>query len=151
MEIDDQNVPNKYTQSVSGTIRRSSLKGKNNNLKLSSKLSDQIKKRNSVSWGKGETFQFKAMKAMFLENTFSIAKKTEEEKKKNKLFVEHRKQSIKNEFSYVKELLKKNKNIIDELEEENNDEIKENTSKNIEVGKTSVDDNESGTESSGES
>ena len=52
---------------------------------------------------------------------------------KKKSFVEKRKQSIKNEFALAKELLKKEK-ALDEIENET-EEVKENTNKNLQVGK----------------
>ena len=57
-------------------------------------------------------------------------KSNEEEHKK---FVETRKKSIKNEFSLVKELMKKNKNIIEEVEDWD-EEVKKNTDKNVQIG-----------------
>ena len=80
-------------------------------------------KRNSVSWGQSNTFQFKAMKAMFTEST-DLQKLPKEEEQKHQEFIENRRKSIKNEFSLVKEMLAKNKNIIEEEEEEANDEVK---------------------------
>ena len=119
-KIQQQNAP-----------RRSSLKGSkpidaHNLLKLKKGV------RHSVSFGQSNTFQFKAMKAMFQEShdVDKPKKSTEEEHKK---FVESRKKSIKNEFSLVKEMLKKNKNIIEELED-SDEEVKKNTDKNIKIG-----------------
>ena len=112
--------------------RRSSLKTHDNNQLDGAELLKIKNKRNSVSWGQSNTFQFKAMKAMFQEShdVDKPKKQTEEEHKK---FVESRKKSIKNEFSLVKEMLKKNKNIIEELED-SDEEVKKNTDKNIKIG-----------------
>ena len=111
--------------------RRSSLKG---NKPIDPNQLLKIKKgaRHSVSFGQSNTFQFKAMKAMFQEShdVDKPKKSTEEEHKK---FVESRKKSIKNEFCLVKEMLKKNKNIIEELED-SDEEVKKNTDKNIKIG-----------------
>ena len=51
---------------------------------------------------------------------------------KNNKFIEKRKKSIKNEFSLVKELLKKQQEEIEVVE---NEEVIENTNKNLQVGK----------------
>ena len=109
--------------------RRSSLK--NQDMKIDPKLNK--KKRNSVSWGQSNTFQFKAMKALFQE-TSDLKFKPKEEEHKHQKFVENRKKSIKNEFALVKELMAKNKNISEEEYDEQNDEVKKNTNKNIEMG-----------------
>ena len=114
-------------------VRRSSLKASGTTAKLDPQNLLKIKgKRHSVSFGQSNTFQFKAMKAMFQEShdVDKPKKQTEEEHKK---FVESRKKSIKNEFSLVKEMLKKNKNIIEELED-SDEEVKKNTDKNIKIG-----------------
>ena len=89
--------------------RRSSLKTSDTGSKLDPQNLLKIKgKRHSVSFGQSNTFQFKAMKAMFQEShdADKPKKANEEEHKK---FVESRKKSIKNEFSLVKELMKQNK------------------------------------------
>ncbi len=114
-------------------VRRSSLKSGDGSNKLDHQNLLKFKgKRHSVSFGQSNTFQFKAMKAMFQEShdVDKPKKSTEEEHKK---FVESRKKSIKNEFSLVKEMLKKNKNIIEELED-SDEEVKKNTDKNIKIG-----------------
>ena len=114
-------------------VRRSSLKSGDGSNKLDPQNLLKFKgKRHSVSFGQSNTFQFKAMKAMFQEShdVDKPKKSTEEEHKK---FVESRKKSIKNEFSLVKEMLKKNKNIIEELED-SDEEVKKNTDKNIKIG-----------------
>ena len=111
--------------------RRSSLKSSDTNSKLDPESLLKIKsKRNSVSWGQSNTFQFKAMKAMFQE-TKDIEKPSKEKEEKHQKFVEDRRKSIKNEFSIVKELMK-NKNIIDE--EDMDEEVKKNTDKNVQIG-----------------
>ena len=93
-------------------------------------------KRNSVSWGKSNAFEFKAMKAMFTESVDLNKKETDEDKKKHQKFLENRKASIKNEFSLIKELMKKSGPTI--IEEENDEEAKDNKKKNIEMGKESL-------------
>ena len=93
-------------------------------------------KRNSVSWGKSNTFQFKAMKAMFTESVDLNKKETEEDKKKHQQFLENRKASIKNEFTLIKELMKKTGQPI--IEEENDEEAKNNMKKNLEIGKEAL-------------
>ena len=109
--------------------RRSSLKTPDNNPKNLLKLKE---KRHSVSWGKSDTFQFKQMKATFQESKdVEIQDKTKEIKHKE--FVENRRKSIKDEFSLVKEALKKSI-IEEEDDEETNDEVKKNTDQNIKLG-----------------
>ena len=123
----------KTAEAKKPTARRSSLKASDSGSKLDPQNLLKIKgKRHSVSFGQSNTFQFKAMKAMFQEShdVDKPKKSTEEEHKK---FVESRKKSIKNEFSLVKEMLKKNKNIIEELED-SDEEVKKNTDKNIKIG-----------------
>ena len=90
-------------------------------------------KRNSISWGNSDTFQFKAMRAMF-EESKDINEKSnnEEEGEKHKQFVETRRRSIKNEFLLVKEFVK-NK-MIEEGEDEIDEEVKKNTDTNIKNG-----------------
>ena len=114
--------------------RRSSLKATDSGSKLDPNNILKIKegKRHSVSFGQSNTFQFKAMKAMFQESHDADKPKklTEEEHKK---FIESRKKSIKNEFSIVKEMMKSNKNIIEELED-SDEEVKKNTDKNVKIG-----------------
>ena len=131
-------------------VRRSSLKSTDTNAKLvPESLSKACNKRNSVSWGQSNTFQFKAMKAMFTESTDVNQPKKETEEKHQK-FLESRKKSIKNEFSIVKELMKNNKNIIEE--DELDEEVKKNTNKNVKIGKDALnEDSESGSSSSSES
>ena len=114
--------------------RRSSLKATDTGSNLDPQNILKIKegKRHSVSFGQSNTFQFKAMKAMFQESHDADKPKklTEEEHKK---FIESRKKSIKNEFSIVKEMMKSNKNIIEELED-SDEEVKKNTDKNVKIG-----------------
>lgn len=130
--------------------RRSSLKTSDTNAKLDPESLLKIKnKRNSVSWGQSNTFQFKAMKAMFQESNDINQPKKEKEEKHQK-FLESRKKSIKNEFSIVKELMKNNKNIIEE--DEFDEEVKKNTNKNVKIGKDALnEEDESGSSSSSES
>ena len=128
--------------------RRSSLKAPNNNQNLL-KLKE---KRHSVSWGKSDTFQFKQMKATFQESKdVEIPLKEKEAKEtKHKEFVENRRKSIKDEFSLVKELMKKNI-IEEEDDEETNDELKKNTDKNVQLGHDALNEQESESSSSDES
>ena len=108
----------------------SSARGKRSSLRIPNSInSNDIfkKKRNSVSFKFGENFQFKELRARFQE---SEPNKVNEEK--NNKFIEARKKSIKNEFSLVKELLKKQQEEIEEVE---NEEVIENTNKNLQVGK----------------
>ena len=111
--------------------RRSSFKNSNQNQKLDPQTLGKLKKRNSVSWGQSNTFEFKEMKAMFQESNEVNQPKKEDEEKHLK-FLESRKKSIKNEFSIVKELMK-NKNFIAE-EEDVDEEVKNNTDKNVKFG-----------------
>ena len=93
-------------------------------------------KRNSISWGNSDTFQFKAMRAMFEESKdINVNSNKEEEGEKHKQFVETRRRSIKDEFLMVKEFVK-NK-MIEEGEEgddEVDEEVKKNTDTNIKNG-----------------
>ena len=127
--------------------RRSSLKSSDTNAKLDPESLLKLKnKRNSVSWGQSNTFQFKAMKAMFQESK-EVDKPSKETAERHQKFVESRKKSIKNEFSIVKEMMK-NKNMIAE-EEDSDEEVKKNTDKNIQIGKDALnEESESGTSSS---
>ena len=115
--------------------RRSSLKSNNNKLD-STELMKQKNKRNSVSWGLTNTFKFKAMKAMFQESN-DINKPRKYTTDEHKLFVENRKKSIKDEFSIVKEMMKKDKNLMEEVEIDD-DEVKKNTEKNLKMAKESL-------------
>ena len=114
-------------------VRRSSLKASGTGAKLDPQNLLKIKgKRHSVSFGQSNTFQFKAMKAMFQES-YDADKPKKSNEEEHKKFVETRKKSIKNEFSLVKELMKKNKNIIEEVEDWD-EEVKKNTDKNVQIG-----------------
>jgi hypothetical protein len=141
---------NESKQSKIVQARRSSLKTHDPNSQLDPEAFNKVKnKRNSVSWGQSNTFQFKAMKAMFTESTDVNQPKKETEEKHQK-FLESRKKSIKNEFSIVKELMKNNKNIIEE--DEFDEEVKKNTNKNVKIGKDALnEESESGSSSSSES
>ena len=121
--------------------RRSSLKCSDNNAQNLLKFKN---KRHSVSWGKSDTFQFKQMKATFQE-TKDVEIPNKEKEVKHKEFVENRRKSIKDEFSLVKEALKKNI-IEEEDDEETNDEVKKNTDQNIKLGHDAL--NEEDSESS---
>ena len=130
--------------------RRSSLK--NTESKPQGALLKLKEKRNSVSWGKSDTFQFKQMKATFQESKdVELPEKEKIEKQtKHKEFVENRRKSIKDEFSLVKEALKKNI-IEEEDDEETNDEVKKNTDKNVKLGHDALNEEESESSSSEES
>ncbi len=124
--------------------RRSSLKPQDSHQLGTLKIKN---KRTSVSWGQSNTFQFKAMKAMFQESN-DLNKPVDE--KKHKQFLETRKKSIKNEFSIVKELMKNNAKILEE--DEGDDELKKNTDKNVLIGKEGLnEESESGSSSGNES
>lgn len=127
--------------------RRSSLKASDSGSKLDPQNLLKIKggKRHSVSFGQSNTFQFKAMKAMFQESHDAEKPKkfVEEDHKK---FLESRKKSIKNEYSLVKELMKKNKNIIEE-EDDSDEEVKKNTDKNVKIGKEALNEDNSSSSS----
>ena len=129
--------------------RRSSLKTTDSNPHNLIKLKE---KRHSVSWGKSDTFQFKQMKATFQESKdVELPEKEKKEKQtKHKEFVENRRKSIKDEFSLVKEALKKNI-IEEEDDEETNDEVKKNTDKNVKLGHDALNEEESESSSSEES
>ena len=120
------------TNETKPKVRRSSLRTHDANNQLDPTALMKLKeKRNSVSWGQSNTFQFKAMKAMFQESS-DVDKPKKETEEKHKQFIESRKKSIKNEFSIVKELMK-NKNILEE--DELDEELKNNTNKNKQFGK----------------
>ena len=118
--------------------RRSSLKASDSGSKLDPQNLLKIKggKRHSVSFGQSNTFQFKAMKAMFQES-HDAEKPKKFVEADHKKFLESRKKSIKNEYSLVKELMKKNKNIIEE-EDDSDEEVKKNTDKNVKIGKEAL-------------
>ena len=117
-----------------GKTRRSSFRNRKVKPHLDQTSLLKLKtKRNSISWGNSDTFQFKAMRAMF-EESKDINEKSnnEEEGEKHKQFVETRRRSIKNEFLLVKEFVK-NK-MLEEGEDEIDEEVKKNTYTNIKNG-----------------
>ena len=115
------------TPSLSPTKpKRSSLKGANM-MDANEIMKYSRKKRNSVSFQLGGNFQFNKLRTTFKEMKPEMINPI-----KKKSFVEKRKQSIQNEYALAKELLKKQKSI-DEIENET--EVKENTNKNVQVGK----------------
>jgi hypothetical protein len=117
-----------------GKTRRSSFRNRKIKPHLDQTSLLKLKtKRNSISWGNSDTFQFKAMRAMF-EESKDINEKSnnEEEGEKHKQFVETRRRSIKNEFLLVKEFVK-NK-MVEEGEDEIDEELKKNTDTNIKNG-----------------
>ena len=124
--------------------RRSSLKTPGT--KPQDALVKLKEKRNSVSWGKSDTFQFKQMKATFQESK-EVSLEDKQNETKHKEFVENRRKSIKDEFSLVKEALKK-KIIEEEDDEETNDELKKNTENNIKMGKDALNEESSSSSSS---
>ena len=124
--------------------RRSSLKTPDS--KNSGALLKVKEKRNSVSWGKSDTFQFKQMKATFQESK-DVEFPEKEKESKHKEFVENRRKSIKDEFSIVKEALKK-KIIEEDEDEETNDELKKNTANNVKMGKDALNEESSSSSSS---
>ena len=132
--------------------RRSSLKSglgdTKNKLDPQNLLKIKGGKRHSVSFGQSNTFQFKAMKAMFQES-HDLEKPKKFNEEEHKQFVENRKKSIKNEFSMVKELMKKNKNIIEEIED-SDEEVKKNTDKNVKIGKEALNEDNSSSSSDNE-
>ena len=129
-------------------VRRSSLKATDSGSKLDPQNILKIKggKRHSVSFGQSNTFQFKAMKAMFKES-YDADKPKKLNSEEHKKFIESRKKSIKNEFSLVKELMKKNKNIIEEVEDWD-EEVKKNTDKNVQIGHENLNEESSSSSSS---
>ena len=121
------------------TTRRSSLKCRQLVNKLDPDAIMKAKpkgKRNSVSWGLSNTFEFKAMKATFQDSKDINKEDNAEQKERHDKFVANRKASIKNESSLLKEMLKKNAASI--IEEENDDEAKENMKKNLKMGKDAL-------------
>ena len=121
------------------TTRRSSLKCRQLVNKLDPDAIMKAKqkgKRNSVSWGLSNTFEFKAMKATFQDSKDINKVDNAEQKERHDKFVANRKASIKNESSLLKEMLKKNAASI--IEEENDDEAKENMKKNLKMGKDAL-------------
>ena len=106
--------------------KRSSLK-MSNIMDPNEILNYSKKKRNSVSFQLGGNFKYKELRAKFDD-----IKKEEKNPIQQKNFNEARKKSIKNEFALVKEMLK---NKVIEEDESESEEVKENTDKNIKVGK----------------
>lgn len=104
------------------------------------------KKRNSVSWNLNAGLAFKGLKF----DNIKEETKTAESLEKKKKFENIRRQSVKNEFSMVKELMKKNKINIDE-EISDDEEIKKNTNKNIQLAKNAVKEESSESSSSSSS
>ena len=115
--------------------KRSSLRTTNNILNPQDILSyNKNKKRNRVSFQMGGAFQ-KGLKATFEKVEESKVNPVLAEKKKK--FEANRRQSVHNEFSLVKELMKQNK--IDEAElEDEDDMVKENMMKNVNLGKKAL-------------
>ena len=115
-------------------VRRSSLKNRNMNPKLSPFELLKIKqKRNSISWGQIDTFKFKENNPT-LEKTvkFAIEELAEE---KHKKFLENRRRSIQNEYQPDKILMDKSKKLVKEII---NEEVKKNMEKNMKIGKESI-------------
>ena len=134
--LKNSDVKSEFSNPEKPKGRRSSLKTNDN----THKFLKFKEKRHSVSWGKSDTFQFKQMKATFQE-TKDVENQSKEKESKHKEFVENRRKSIKDEFSLVKEALKK-KMIIEEDEEETNDELKRNTDKNVKMGHDALNEEE---------
>ena len=104
--------------------KRSSLK---QNKKLNpNEIMNYSKKRNSVSWKLGSLLNF--------EKKFMNNEEKNIDEAHDKKFKEARRKSIKNEYLIAKEFLKNDKEI-QEIENEDLEEIKENTSKNVKIGK----------------
>ena len=134
MSVNEQEKPNP------APMRRSSLKN-HQALKFDP---DKVlkKKRNSVSFGKTNVFESKALKAMFKDGDEDKKEEKEQNKEKHQQFLKDRKASIKNEFSLIKELMKKSTQEIIE-EEDNDDEAKNNMKKNMEIVKQEIKEEES--------
>ena len=104
--------------------KRSSLK---QNKKLNpNEIMNYSKKRNSVCWKLGSLLNF--------EKKFMNNEEKNIDEAHDKKFKEARRKSIKNEYFIAKEFLKNDKEI-QEIENEDLEEIKENTSKNVKIGK----------------
>ena len=125
--------------SLKETKKRSSLKN-NSNILDPHKIINY--KRNSVSFNLESVKKFKKLK-------FDIGELKPAEKKilveKKKKFEEVRRQSVKNEFNLVRDFLKNKMNNLDDLEDE---DVKENTKKNITMGKEGLKSIESDSEDS---
>ena len=115
--------------------KHSSLKM--NNSLFDEELNKKKSKRLSVNWNVDlKNVNYQEMKISFdvdsgVKNTSSFGKEK---------FKESRKQSVKNEFTKVKEMLK-DYNLYDYLEEDKAETLK-NTKMNYKVGKLSTDSNE---------
>jgi hypothetical protein len=120
---------------------------KRSSLKFSSNMLDPQKivnyKRNSVSFNLESVKKFKKLKFDIGEIKPADKKILVEKKKK---FDEVRRQSVKNEFNLVRDFLKNKAFNIDDLEDI--DEVKENTKKNITMGKEGLKSIESDSEDS---
>ena len=104
--------------------KRSSLK---QNKKLNpNEIMNNSNKRNSVCWKLGSVLNF--------EKKFMNNEEKNIDEAHDKKFKEARRKSIKNEYLIAKEFLKNDKEI-QEIENEDLEEIKENTSKNVKIGK----------------
>ena len=115
--------------------KHSSLKM--NNSLFDEELNKKKSKRLSVNWNVDlKNVNYQEMKISF--DVDSGVKKTSSFGKEK--FKESRKQSVKNEFTKVKEMLK-DYNLYDDLEEDSDLTLK-NTKMNYEVGKLSTDSNE---------
>ena len=138
----NENTANLPQEGNKTKARRSSLKsGTGNNLDPQNLLKIKQGVRHSVSFGQSNTFQFKAMKAMFQES-FDANKPKKLCEEEHKKFLDTRKKSIKNEFSLVKELMKNNKNMIEEIED-SDEEVKNNTDKNVKIGHEALNEKDS--------
>ena len=121
--------------------KRSSLKMADSISKGELEQLQQRCKRLSVNWDK--SINFKCLKLKSIKTSFEEVSKGKEDEMKMKLFDEKRRNSIKKEFSLVREYLKN-----EHIEEEDDDDenaltIKENTRKNVEFGKQKEDLSES--------
>ena len=115
--------------------KHSSLKM--NNSLFDEELNKKKSKRLSVNWNVDlKNINYQEMKISF--DVDSGVKKTSSFGKEK--FKESRKQSVKNEFTKVKEMLK-DYNLYDDLEEDKAETLK-NTKMNYKVGKLSTDSNE---------
>lgn len=114
--------------------KRSSLKMRNVLTKEQLEQFSNQCKRLSVNWDK--SINFKSLKMKRIQTSFEEAKCQENEcSLRMKMFDEKRRNSDRNEFDLVRELLN-NKSITEEEEDDENAiVIKENTQKNIEFGK----------------
>ena len=113
-------------------VRRSSLKNRNQTPKFPLELLKGKTKRNSISWGQTNTFQFKENNPS-LQETKNLAKKeTDEAEEKHKKFLETRRRSVQNEFVPQKKMIEKSKELDEDIM---NEELKKNMENNIKVGK----------------